>query len=189
MIALRADNGEQVWSYPIQASVSAGSISYELDGEQYIAQVVGGSSAQGYYAPTYARILVFKLGGTALLPPNAPYTQPPFNPPEQFATAAEIAEGGQLYGSVCGTCHGPNADGGAGGPGGGAANRAMFPDLRRSPLLQNADAFNSVVLQGVRSERGMVSFADLYDEAETNLIRAYITDLAIAARNAAAAAQ
>jgi len=65
----------------------------------------------------------------------------------------------------------------------------MFPDLRRSPLLQNADAFNSVVLQGVRSERGMVSFADLYDEAETNLIRAYITDLAIAARNAAAAAQ
>src|SRR5690606_4820406 len=58
MLAFRADSGEQVWSYPVQAGISAGSISYALDGEQYIAQVVGGQSSGGYYAPTYARLLV-----------------------------------------------------------------------------------------------------------------------------------
>ncbi len=186
LLALRADNGEQVWSYPIQASVSAGSIAYELDGQQYLAQVVGGNSPQGYYAPTNARLLVFKLGGGAQLPPNAPYAQPAFNPPEQFASAADIAKGGKLYGSVCGTCHGESGDGTVGGGGGGAANRSMFPDLRRSALLQSAAAFNSVVLQGVRTERGMVSFANLFSEDDTNVIRAYLTDKAIAARTAAA---
>ncbi|MEY4641929.1 MAG: hypothetical protein RLZZ227_1923 [Pseudomonadota bacterium] len=173
MQAFRADNGEQVWSYPIQAGISAGSISYELDGEQYIAQVVGGQSPGGYYAPTYARLLVFKLGGAAQLPPNQEYTQAPYNPPEQFASADEITQGGQNYGSACAICHGD-----------GGQSRGMFPDLRRSALLQSQEAFDQVVLGGIRAERGMPAFEGQLTAADTRLIRAYMTDRAIAARDA-----
>jgi PQQ-dependent dehydrogenase (methanol/ethanol family) len=173
MLALRADTGEQIWSYPVQAGISAGAISYELDGEQYIAQVVGGQAQGGYYAPTYARLLVFKLGGTAQLPPNAEYTQAPFNPPAQFATVDEVTQGGQIYGNACAICHGD-----------GGASRGMFPDLRRSALLQSQEAFDQVVLGGIRAERGMTSFADQLTTADTTLIRAYMTDRAIAARDA-----
>ncbi len=173
MQAFRADNGEQVWSYPIQAGISAGSISFELDGEQHIAQVVGGQSQGGYYAPTHARLLIFKLGGTAQLPPNAEYTQAPYSPPEQFATADEVTQGGQIYGNACAICHGD-----------GGTSRGMFPDLRRSALLQSQEAFDQVVLEGIRAERGMTAFAGQLTTAETSLIRAYMTDRAIAARDA-----
>jgi len=37
----------------------------------------------GYFAPGYARMLVFALGGSAKLPPNQPYTPPPLNPTER----------------------------------------------------------------------------------------------------------
>ncbi len=172
MLAFRADTGEQVWSYPIQAGITAGSVSFELDSEQYIAQVVGGNSQNGYYAPTHARILVFKIGGTAQLPPNAEYTQPPFAPPEQTASAADIAQGGVIYGGTCSLCHGN-----------GGASRGMFPDLRRSPLLASQDAFDQVVLLGLRAEQGMKSFAGQLTTADTALVRAYMIDRAIEARD------
>ena len=171
MQAFRADNGEQVWSYPIQAGISAGAIAYELDGEQFLAQVVGGQSPGGYYAPTYARLLVFKLGGTAQLPPNQEYTQAPFNPPEQFASADDVTQGGQIYSNACAICHGD-----------GGQSRGMFPDLRRSALLQKA--YDQVVLAGIRAERGMAAFAGQLSADATRMVRAFMTDRAIAARDA-----
>ena len=173
MLAFRADTGEQIWSYNVQAGISPGSISYEVDGEQYVAQVVGGQSRNGYYAPTYARLLVFKLGGTAQLPPNAEFTQAPFAPPEQTATPAQIAQGGTLYGGACAICHGD-----------GGTSRGMFPDLRRSPLLMSQEAFDQVVLGGIRKERGMASFEGKLTPVDTALIRAYMVDRAIVARDA-----
>ena len=175
MIALKADTGEQVWAYPVQAGIAAGSISYEVDGEQYVAQVVGGSAPGGYYAPTYARLLVFKLGGTAKLPPNAEYTQAPFMTPDQTATKDQIAQGGTIYGGACAICHGD-----------GGASRGMFPDLRRSPLLASQEAFDQVVIGGIRKDRGMASFEGKLTSAETALIRAYMIDRAVAAKNAPA---
>jgi mono/diheme cytochrome c family protein len=175
MIALKADTGEQIWSYPVQAGIAAGSISYEVDGEQYVAQVVGGPSLNGYYAPTYARLLVFKLGGKARLPPNADYTEAPFMSPEQTATREQMAQGGTLYGGACAICHGD-----------GGVTRGMFPDLRRSPLLASQAAFDQVVLGGIRKDKGMASFEGKLTAADTALIRAFMIDRAVAARNAPA---
>lgn len=171
--ALDADSGEQLWSYPVQAGISAAPISYALDGEQYIAQVVGGGGRGGYYAPTYARLLVFKQGGSAQLPPNVEFTEAPFNPPEQTATAADIAQGGTLYSGACATCHGD-----------GGQSRGMFPDIRRSALLHSQEAFDQVVLGGIRANQGMLSFADKLSADETALIKAFVVDRAIAARDA-----
>ncbi len=173
--ALNAQTGELLWSYPSQAGLAAGAMSYELDGEQYVAQVVGGGGRGGYYAPTYARLLVFKLGGTAQLPPNAEFTEAPFNAPEQTATPEQIAQGAVIYGNACAICHGD-----------GGASRGMFPDLRRSALLHSKEAFDQVVLGGIRAERGMASFEGQLSADDTALVMAYVIDRTAAAQNAPA---
>ena len=75
-VIYRADNGEQLWEMPIQTGAEAGPITYTVDGEQYIAVAAGWSGSiaitrwkdvPAYRAPT--RILAFKLGGIAQLPP------------------------------------------------------------------------------------------------------------------------
>src|SRR5690606_16790048 len=53
--AYRADTGEKLWSAPTQAGVVAAPISYELDGEQYLAVVVGWGGALGLAAGPLAR--------------------------------------------------------------------------------------------------------------------------------------
>src|SRR5262249_27438659 len=106
-IAYRADDGSRLWSFDAQTGVAAGPVSYELDGVQYVA-VGAGRGLQRYYQPTYSRLLVFKRGGRATLPPAAVYTSPPLNPPVSAASAAVLAHGAALYGQNCVQCHGNN---------------------------------------------------------------------------------
>ena len=51
-----------MWTTDAGVSISAGSISYEIGGTQYIAAVGAGAGANP------ARLVVYKLGGTATLP-------------------------------------------------------------------------------------------------------------------------
>ena len=73
--AYDAADGELLWSAVAQTGVAAGPVSYEIDGEQYIA-VAAGRGLQPYYQPNYSRLLVYKLGGTAELPPPIEYSPP-----------------------------------------------------------------------------------------------------------------
>jgi len=168
-----AEDGTELKLLDTQARTFAGAITYVHEGEQYIAQVVGGPSFQGYYAPTYARLLVFKLGGTAELPPKTEFTQRPFSPPEETATADVIARGAEIYGENCAMCHDV-----------GGMARSSFPDLRRSPMLHSKEGFNNIVLAGALAERGMTSFAAVLDEEATNAIRHYVISQAHIAMNA-----
>jgi len=60
--AFRADTGDRVWTTDTQSGIVGGAASYEIDGEQYIAVVAGQSRrGAGYWAPNYARLLVYKL--------------------------------------------------------------------------------------------------------------------------------
>ena len=61
-------SGAKLWSTQTRTGVFAGPISYEIDGRQYIAVVVG-SGASTPSAPNLSRVLVFALNGTAQLPP------------------------------------------------------------------------------------------------------------------------
>jgi quinohemoprotein ethanol dehydrogenase len=158
-----AEDGSELKLLDVQASATAGPISYMHDGEQYIAHIVGGPSFQGYYAPTYARLLVYKLGGTATLPEKTEFTQRPLSPPVETASEVLVARGGEIYGENCSMCHDV-----------GGMARSSFPDLRRTPLLHSADGFNNVVLQGALAERGMTSFAASLNEDDTDAIRHYI---------------
>jgi hypothetical protein len=53
--AYRANDGQKLWSAPTQAGVMAGPMSYEIDGEQYVAIEVGGAAAFGLAAGELAR--------------------------------------------------------------------------------------------------------------------------------------
>jgi quinohemoprotein ethanol dehydrogenase len=178
-VAYRADSGAKLWSFDAQVGTMAGPISYEVDGEQYVAVVAGFRSGGGggYYAPNYSRLLVYKLGGTAKLPAVVPYTPPVLNPPVAFGTTEQIKHGEQMYGTLCSTCHG--SDG---------LSRGMFPDLRYSAALGSEQAFKSIVIDGVLTQNGMVSFRAALKPEDAEAIRAYVVGAAHAAMPPPAAA-
>ena len=79
--AYRADTGAALWSFPGQTGVMAGPVTYEVGGQQYVAVLAGWggvfplaagevSFASGRVR-NVSRMLVFKLGGKASLPPLA----------------------------------------------------------------------------------------------------------------------
>jgi mono/diheme cytochrome c family protein len=169
--AYRATDGKRLWHYDVKTAVLANPISYEIGREQYVAIAVGGPVPGGYYAPNGARLLVFKLGGTTVLPDLPPFTERPIAPPPQFADAAAIRRGAEVFEAQCQTCHGRN----------GAA-RSTFPDLRRSPALENQQLMDAIVLQGALAERGMGSFREYLRDGDTVALRAYLISVAEAAR-------
>ena len=69
--AYTADTGDLAWEFPVDVGIIAAPVSYEVDGEQYIAVVAGwgGAYALASGVPrhrdnrmTEGRILAFKLG-------------------------------------------------------------------------------------------------------------------------------
>jgi quinohemoprotein ethanol dehydrogenase len=106
-VAYRADSGERLWSAATQAGVLAAPISYAVDGEQYVAIEVGWGGAFGlaagelardsHIASNQPRVLVYKLGGTAVLP-NWPRSRPPFSIRRpMLRPAATVTAGKALY--------------------------------------------------------------------------------------------
>ena len=125
---------------------------------------MGGVAQGGYFAPGYARMLVFAVGGTATLPPNQPYTPPPLNPPASTADATVISRGNELYNRYCSVCHGAD----------GVQQRGTFPNLMVTPMLHTQEGFDQVVLQGVREERGMGAFAKDMSAEDSAAVREYL---------------
>lgn len=164
--AFRADNGQKLWTTDAGASVQAGSITYQVGNTQYVAVVAGAPRAAGGN-----RLLVYKLGGTVALPPVPPAAPLVVNAPENFGDEATLAKGKQLWEQNCTLCH----EGGRGMGG--------FPDLRYSGLLQSDVAFKSVVIDGVLTENGMLSFAKALKPQDVEAIRAWVTKLANDVKN------
>lgn len=172
--AYRDSDGRKLWSTDPETGVVAAPVTYMVDGEQYLAQLAG-YGTRDYYAGNNSRLLVYKLGGKATLPPLAPPPPPrPLNPPAAFGTPEQLARGERLYSDNCTMCH-DTAYG----------NRGLFPDLRYSPMINTPEAFRSVVIDGVLQPRGMVSFKARFSAEDAEGIRAYITQRARAALPAA----
>ena len=175
-LAHDATTGEQLWEYDNQAATQAGPISYEVDGEQYVAVTAGYGSAfflaTGFWAPKLGaqingRVYAFKLGGTADKPVIAFERMPTPEPPTVSATAGDVAAGGRLYWSFCLQCHGLEVVSGG-----------VLPDLRRSAVLQAAAAWQSVVVDGASRGRGMPGFEEVLAPADAERIRAYVVSRA-----------
>jgi quinohemoprotein ethanol dehydrogenase len=172
-VAYRADTGERLWSAATEAGVLAAPISYELDGEQYVAVEVGWGGAFGLAAGELARVshtasnqprvLVFKLGGTAQLPVLKAAPAPVLSPPPDVAPMPIVEKGKALYQTYCSTCHGDAATG-----------SGILPDLRYSGALQSAEAMDKIARQGALMSRGMIGFKDEISPQDLESIRAYL---------------
>src|SRR6202167_1310680 len=170
--ALRADNGERIWSIDAQTGVMAGPITYTVRGEQYVAVlagwggvfplVAGEVSFKSGRVRNISRMLAFKLDGRAGLPPLAPYEEPVLNPPASTASAAEIHHGEAVYQRFCSGCHGDVAVSGG-----------LLPDLRYSSLLTDPLWFG-IVRDGAYQALGMVGFGKEVSQQDAADIRAYV---------------
>ena len=80
---------------------------------------------------------------------------------DDFGTEAQIQAGKFFFTRLCGGCHGD-----------GAIGNALNPDLRYSPMAMDAVAWRRVVIDGVRSENGMISLAEIFSEDDAEAIRA-----------------
>jgi alcohol dehydrogenase (cytochrome c)/quinohemoprotein ethanol dehydrogenase len=168
----RADDGQKLWSFDAQSAVMAGPVSYEVDGQQYIAVVAGWGSAFSLQAGKLAgmsgnlrnvsRVLAFKVGGKATLPPLPADEKAVSNPPPSTADSATIAHGDALFGRYCSACHGESAVGGG-----------TVPDLRASSFLSN-DFWYEIVLNGAMKDAGMAPFKSVLDHQQVEAIRAYV---------------
>jgi len=170
--AYRADNGAKLWSFAAQTGVMAGPVTYEVSGKQYIAVLVGWggvfplaagevSFASGRVR-NRSRMLAFKIGGKASLPPLEAIEEPRLAALPNPASAATIHKGEQLFQSYCAGCHGDVAVSGG-----------VLPDLRFSDML-TSDTWFEVVRQGLLQSQGMVSFAQELSHDDAAATRSYV---------------
>jgi alcohol dehydrogenase (cytochrome c)/quinohemoprotein ethanol dehydrogenase len=179
--AYRADDGADVWDFDAQNAIIAAPISYAVGGEQYVAVMVGNGGGLPLTLPAFegpgprlnGRIMAFKLGGSAALPPISSTVAAPLEVDTE-SSAASVEAGAALYARYCATCHGMET-----------LSAGVLPDLRRSPMLASAAAWRSVVIDGALVQRGMVSFTGQLTPADAESIRAYVADEAARALAAA----
>ncbi|NNE41295.1 MAG: PQQ-dependent dehydrogenase, methanol/ethanol family [Marinicaulis sp.] len=181
-VAYDAASGERLWGYPTQTGVVAAPVTYEIDGEQYVAVAVGwgGAYVLAYGGPLptnsaakVGRLLVFKLGGDAELPALDVAAAEPPPPPASTASAETIAAGFEAYANFCISCHGDEV-----------MSSGLVPNLRHSALLHDIDAWNMVVREGALAQNGMASFRELVDEETSAAIREYVIAKANSDRDA-----
>ncbi|MDE0272600.1 MAG: PQQ-dependent dehydrogenase, methanol/ethanol family [Gammaproteobacteria bacterium] len=174
--AYDALTGEELWSFDTYTSIASSPISYELDGTQYVALLTGSGMLMnqlGFSGPTAiyrygngGELLVFKLDGKARLEQPEIVDRSLPEPPERIGTAADVADGSDLYHTYCFSCHG-----------GAVRSSAIMPDLRKM-TLERHEIFDQIVLEGVLEPLGMARFDDVLTPAQTKQIHAYIIDRA-----------
>ncbi len=173
LVVYRADTGAALWSAKTETPVMAAPMTYEVDGEQYLAVLAGWGGAypllEGRQSNksgnirNVSRLLVYSLQGKETLPPVTPALPRLVPLLQDTASPTTLASGAQLYDQFCGVCHGQNAVGGG-----------VIPDLRKSPYLP-VDAWYEITLHGGLGFNGMASFAPVIDQAQSAAIRAYVT--------------
>jgi quinohemoprotein ethanol dehydrogenase len=175
LLARRATDGQELWSFDLGSGIAAPPITYEVDGRQYVSILVGwggagaaflgsiGSQFGWAYKAQTRRLVTFALNGDVELPPAAPPFFPePLRSDEFVVDPALAAAGEHSYAGYCMMCHGA-----------AAVSGGVAPDLRASPVVLSRDEFLNVVLGGGRLDKGMPRFADL-TEVQADALQHYI---------------
>jgi quinohemoprotein ethanol dehydrogenase len=106
--------------------------------------------------------MISRSRATTVLPtPTAVTVRRPAPPPAP-GEEATLTRGKWLYQANCLGCHGDSAQG-----------NNVLPDLRWSPMLQEA-AWKPVVLDGALASKGMIGFSKFFGATEAEAIRAYV---------------
>ena len=169
-VAYRADIGSELWSFHAQTGIVAAPVTYSVKGEQYVAVLAGwggtlplvqGGAVTEAANRNVSRVLAFKLGGKGSLP-TLPDEERVLEPPSQTASNDQIQRGMALYHRTCFACHGDTAVSGG-----------VIPDLRYSSKGTH-EVWDKIVLEGLLSNAGMVSFAEILSPQDSRDIQAYV---------------
>jgi len=175
--AYSATDGKQLWAYDVRAPMIAPPISYRAGGKQYVTVLTGLGMAypknlgalETPRAERYGidprsqarRVLTFVIGGKGSLPARAAIPAPPEDPAFKL-DQARFMPGAMAYTRHCGDCHGSLAVG-----------SIHAPDLRRSPIVLDWDAYLQIVRGGALEAQGMPKFGEL-DDRKLEDIRYYV---------------
>ncbi|MEH6611235.1 MAG: PQQ-dependent dehydrogenase, methanol/ethanol family [Halioglobus sp.] len=172
LIAYNAVTGDELWSNPTQTIAGGSPVTYAIDGQQYIAVAVGfgggigaeaGAISHAWKAKNRSRVLVFKLGGEHSLPALVETPERPMAQPEAVTANAEQVLAGQiLYQRHCSFCHGD-----------GLRSSGLVPDLRHSTAAIH-ELWQDILIGGILSPRGMVSFDKYLSAEDAEGIRQYV---------------
>jgi quinohemoprotein ethanol dehydrogenase len=164
--ARASDTGKELWSFDSQRGIMAGPVTFRAGGEQYVAVLAGYGGSMGMATasewmrrpPPNGVLLAFKIGGKGTLTKLPPIAPRPFVTSDERFTPAQLAEGEAQYFAFCTICH----------------NGPVNPDLLRSPVAANAEAWRSVVFDGGLADRGMISFKPWLTAEQIEAVRAYV---------------
>ena len=172
LFAYDAATGQTLWEAPTGTGVVAPPITYQIDGVQYVAVLAGWGGVAGLVLPQSevsngtSRMLVYRLGGTADHPIDPVPLRLAKAPLPVSGDDESVARGERLYGAHCSRCHGLMF-----GHGG------VVKDLRYVTEATHG-IFDDIVLRGVYSGVGMVSFGDVLNEDDSRDIQSYVLQAA-----------
>jgi quinohemoprotein ethanol dehydrogenase len=170
--AYAADTGDKLWTQQVYGGVIAAPVSYEIDGEQYVAVMQGWGGDSGlvlgglvgqFGVENNSRILVYKLGGTHKLPVLANQIEQALPAPAVAkGTTEQVELGRDLYYLSCVACHGGNA-----------ASAGMLPDLRYR-INETSPAWQAIVHDGALATNGMPAWKEFFSAEEVDAIKYYV---------------
>ena len=171
-VAYDAHTGKRLWASAVGIGIMAGPITYRVDGEQYVAVLAGAGGDAGTHLVSLdyvneGRLLAFKLGGQAPLPPVKPRVRGAVEARRIEVPDGFVSRGRDLYAHHCALCHGF-----------GAIGSGLHPDLRLASREVH-ESWNDIVLGGVRMAGGMASFADILSSDDARAIHAYVIERAL----------
>ena len=177
-VAYHANTGEILWQSQLGLGIAAPPVTYSIQGQQYVALLVGwGSVFAGLggqeasdlgwvYGRQMRRLMVFSLNGEQEIPSQpAPVAPTPLVAPFFEVETDVAAMGADIFGQ-CTFCHGADAVSGG-----------LTPDLRTSPVVLSEQAFMDVVRDGSKRDNGMPSYSSLTDN-QLKALRHYIREQA-----------
>jgi PQQ-dependent dehydrogenase (methanol/ethanol family) len=174
--AYEAQSGKVLWETNLKRGVTAPAVTYEVDGEQYVAVATGWGSSWGLTHGLFwkekvtrvpGRLVVLKLGAKGTIPDNTPSPVEAKPKAPAFGDEQVVKLGYELFAQNCMVCHGVMAQ-----------SSGVLPDLRWSGIAADKGAWFAVVMEGALRSNGMVSFADNLTPEQAEAIRAYVLDQA-----------
>jgi len=169
--AFDAATGDRLWSSEVGIDVMAAPVTYRVDGEQYIAVLAGVGGSHGNHQSEFdhdnaGRVLSYKLDGKAPMPPVTLRPERRVSRPRLDVPPETIERGRHVYAETCFTCHGM-----------GLQASGVYPDLRTASAKTH-EQWDAIVRGGIRTKKGMPSFADAVSAEDAKAIQAYVLDRA-----------
>lgn len=181
LTAMNSDTGQRLWSFQTDGGFTTTATTFEHRGVQYLAGIAGGGVTGGRLNDG---LWLFSLNGTIeSLPPGSGDPPPanvtrndadaPHDDPRAFLAEVDLTRtvnlgrGGEIYGNVCQTCHGPQGEG-------GQLGKPLSRDLGVADIMATARS-------GVAGT-SMVPFGNTYTLDELHDVASYIVARILAPR-------